>query len=176
VTGGKAGLIAALSLLAMTCACAPPSDTAERRETRTVATVASAENSLPPAENESEAPAAPAAPATPTRVATARVLPPLPGAKAAEPLDLPPSNASTDPTPFPTEVTRFMVDRDGCDHFRGEEPYDAERRAYLEKSIRDLCTGTDSKLADLRKRYAGNHDVTAALSGYEDRIEAAPTQ
>lgn len=69
-----------------------------------------------------------------------------------------------------------MVDRDGCDHFRGEEPYDAERRAYLEKSIRDLCTGTDAKLADLRQRYARNQDVMAALAGYEGRIEVDPDE
>jgi len=100
-----------------------------------------------------------------------------PGPADADALpDLPESNVAGDPKPFPTEVTTFMVDRDGCDHFRGEEPYDAERRAYLEKSIRDLCTGTDAKLADLRQRYAKNQDVMAALAGYEDRIEADPDE
>lgn len=88
------------------------------------------------------------------------------------PLDLPPATDLPDLQPFPDEVTRFMVDRDGCDHFRGEEPYDPERRAYLEQSIAQLCTGTDTRLADLRQRYAGHPEVIAALSGYEDRIES----
>lgn len=89
----------------------------------------------------------------------------------AQPLDLPESNAATDAPPFPAEVTAFMVDRDGCDHFRGEEPYDAERAAYLEQSVRELCKGSDEKLIQLRRRYAAEPDVVVALSHYEDRIE-----
>jgi hypothetical protein len=91
------------------------------------------------------------------------------------PLDLPPSNAATDAAPFPDEVTSFMVDRDGCDHFRGEEPYDAERRAFLQENITELCTGTDARLAQLRRRYADDPDVIAALGNYEDRIESPAT-
>jgi hypothetical protein len=90
---------------------------------------------------------------------------------ASPPRDLPASNATADPRPFPSAVTAFMVDRDGCDHFRGEEAYDDDRRAFLEDSIRQLCTGTDTRLAALRKRYAGDPDVTAALANYEDEIE-----
>ncbi|BBF71269.1 hypothetical protein SBA_ch1_34690 [Sphingomonas bisphenolicum] len=86
-------------------------------------------------------------------------------------LDLPPSDDGGSALPFPQEVTAFMVDRDGCDHFRGEEPYDAERRAYIAENIAELCSGTDAKLAMLRRRYAGDRSVTAALRGYEDRIE-----
>ncbi|WHO38033.1 hypothetical protein PMI04_015910 [Sphingobium sp. AP49] len=87
------------------------------------------------------------------------------------PLDLPPSDDAAQPEPFPAEVTAFMVDRDSCDHFRGEEPYDAERRAYIEESIAELCTGTDVKLATLRHRYDKVPEVIAALHGYDDRIE-----
>ena len=64
-----------------------------------------------------------------------------------------------------------MVDRDGCDHFRGEEPHDAERRAYIAESVAELCTGTDARLAMLRRRYAADPSVIAALKGYEDRVE-----
>lgn len=94
--------------------------------------------------------------------------------KAAQSLDLPESTAAEAPL-FPAEVTTFMVDRDGCDHFRGEEPYGAERAAYLEQSIRELCTGSDAKLAKLRRRYAAEPDVIAALGNYEDQIES-PTE
>ncbi|WP_336973532.1 hypothetical protein [Sphingobium aromaticiconvertens] len=93
-------------------------------------------------------------------------------AEAAQSLDLPASNAATDAPVFPAEVTTFMVDRDGCDHFRGEEPYDAERAAYLEQSIRELCAGSDARLAKLRRRYAEEPDVIAALGNYEERIES----
>jgi hypothetical protein len=87
-------------------------------------------------------------------------------------LDLPPSPDAAQATTFPDEVTSFMVDRDSCDHFRGEEPYDGERRVYLAENIAELCTGTDAKLAMLRRRYADNAGVIAALRGYEDHIEA----
>lgn len=86
-------------------------------------------------------------------------------------LDLPASPDAALAMPFPQEVTSFMVDRDSCDHFRGEEPYDAERRVFLMESIAELCTGTDAKLAMLRRRYAGDPAVIAALHGYDDHIE-----
>lgn len=113
------------------------------------------------------------APVANVAVAVAPISRPAPvrSAKAAQSLDLPASNAAIDAPAFPAEVTTFMVDRDGCDHFRGEEPYDAERAAYLEQSIRDLCKGSDAKLAKLRRRYAEDADVIAALGNYEDRIE-----
>lgn len=91
------------------------------------------------------------------------------------PLDLPPSDDDGSVEPFPREVTTFMVDRDGCDHFRGEQPHDAERRAYIAENVAELCTGTDARLAMLRRRYAADPAVMAALKSYEDRIEAPVT-
>ena len=90
--------------------------------------------------------------------------------------DLPPSDGAADPTPFPDEVTRYMVDRDSCDHFRGEEAYDTERLAYLQDNIAALCTGTDARLALLRHRYAHDPAVMSALSGYDERIEGNASQ
>ncbi|MFK4794428.1 hypothetical protein [Sphingobium sp. ZW T5_29] len=89
-----------------------------------------------------------------------------------ESLDLPPSPDAAQLTAFPDEVTSFMVVRDSCDHFRGEEPYDGERRVFLAESVARLCTGTDAQLAMLRRRYAGDPSVVYALRGYEDRIES----
>lgn len=83
-------------------------------------------------------------------------------------------NATQKTAPFPAEVTDFMVTRDGCDHFRGEEPYDEERRAYLEDNVQNLCTGSDAKLTDLRHRYAKDADVMMALKNYEIEIDATP--
>lgn len=107
-----------------------------------------------------------ATPAAPSPIVTVRAQP------APEfPLDLPPSDAAASVEPFPREVTQFMVSRDSCDHFRGEEPYDAERRAYIADNVAILCHGSDATLAMLRRRYVANPSVTAALNGYEDRIE-----
>ncbi|WP_176596256.1 MULTISPECIES: hypothetical protein [Sphingobium] len=90
--------------------------------------------------------------------------------------DLPPADGAADARPFPDEVTRYMVDRDSCDHFRGEEAYDAERLAYLQENIAELCTGTDTRLALLRQLYAHDPAVISALSGYDERIEGNASQ
>ncbi|BAV64316.1 hypothetical protein [Sphingobium cloacae] len=95
-----------------------------------------------------------------------------PGRPPYRPVDLPASGSTAPVAPFPQEVTNYMVERDSCDHFRGEEPYDADRRAYLAENIAELCTGTDGRLAALRMRYADDPTVLAALSGYEERIES----
>lgn len=107
-----------------------------------------------------------AAPAKPSPVVTVRAQP-----APRHSLDLPPSDDDMSALPFPQEVTSFMVDRDGCDHFRGEEPYDAERRAYIAENIAELCQGTDARLAMLRRRYAGDRSVTTALKSYDAHIE-----
>jgi len=116
----------------------------------------------------------------PTVTASLRPLPTKPSIADSPPPayvpDLPPSDGAADAQPFPDEVTRYMVDRDSCDHFRGEEAYDAERLAYLQENIAELCTGTDARLALLRQLYARDPAVMSALSGYDDRIEGNASQ
>ncbi|MEJ2222726.1 MAG: hypothetical protein P8X80_18210 [Desulfobacterales bacterium] len=41
----------------------------------------------------------------------------------------------------------------------------------MEKNIIELCTGTDSKLANLKEKYRENSVVIERLSVYEDGIE-----
>lgn len=72
---------------------------------------------------------------------------------------------------LPAEVMAFRAKRDLCDHFRGEEPYDAKRAAFLKAEMVRTCSGTDQALADLRRRYASDPKVIAALKDYESRIE-----
>lgn len=65
---------------------------------------------------------------------------------------------------FPVEVTRFLDRRMECEHWMGEEPYDAERRAEIEDAISDLrCARLGRDEARLRKRYAKRADVIAKL-------------
>ena len=53
---------------------------------------------------------------------------------------------------LPADVAKFKERRDICDHFRGEEPYDAERRKFLEENLNKYCTGTDKELASLKAK------------------------
>jgi hypothetical protein len=75
-------------------------------------------------------------------------------------------------TRLPREVTRFVESRDLCDHFRGEEPYDAERRAFLKQRMNELCNGTDRRLAALKRKYRADSSVQKKLKEYEVEIES----
>lgn len=72
---------------------------------------------------------------------------------------------------FPEDVTRFIEGREACDHFRGEAPYDADRRKFLEQQAQKFCAGTDKQLAELKKKYQGDTAVTTKLAEYETDIE-----
>lgn len=154
-------LVPMVMMLALVAGCRASDDSAQADNgVPTPLAVVAPDNAVPPP------PAPPVTPPKPGPVVTVRAQP-----APYFPLDLPPSDVAASAAPFPREVTEFMVARDGCDHFRGEEPYDAERRVYIEESIAELCQGTDAKLAMLRRRYAGDPSVLSALKGYEDRIE-----
>ncbi|MFC7288007.1 hypothetical protein ACFQPC_08170 [Herminiimonas glaciei] len=77
---------------------------------------------------------------------------------------------------LPADVARFVEKRDGCDHFRGEEAYDEERRQFLLKNMNKLCRGTDARLLQLKKKYAGRPAVIGKLNDYEEQIEAGSSK
>jgi hypothetical protein len=72
---------------------------------------------------------------------------------------------------MPDEVKQFQKDRDLCDHFRGEDGYDQERRKFLHEQMKTYCTGSDAKLSRLRLKYQNDKAVLNSLKNYEDRIE-----
>ena len=68
---------------------------------------------------------------------------------------------------FPSNVQRFMVKRADCEHWIGEEGYDAPRKREIERAVRLTCTGVDRELDRLRKTYRRNPRVLAALKDYD---------
>ena len=82
-----------------------------------------------------------------------------------------PVAASSPAASLPPEVLAFKLKRDDCDHFRGEDATDAERRKFLAAALALSCTGTDQALAGLRQRHAGDAAAIAALKDYDDKIE-----
>ncbi len=73
---------------------------------------------------------------------------------------------------LPADVQTFVAERETCDHFRGEEPYDVERRREIEAALDRYCRGTDARLKGLKKKYrnapAAIRDV---LNGFEYPVE-----
>ncbi len=59
--------------------------------------------------------------------------------------------------------TRFEM----CEHFSGEEPYDAERRAFLEQAVAEHCPGLDRELAELKERFRDDAKILKTLKNYE---------
>ena len=64
---------------------------------------------------------------------------------------------------LPDEVAAFIQRHEACEHFAGEEAYDEERRAFLEKAVNEVCTGHDRQLATLRQQYQDNPDALQAM-------------
>jgi hypothetical protein len=81
--------------------------------------------------------------------------------------------ADETPIKLPKDVSIFIENRDLCDHFRGEDPYDEERRVFLEENISKFCTGTDAELFELKQKYHNNSSIMEVLNRYEDKIEAS---
>ncbi|MGI4846343.1 MAG: hypothetical protein ACRYF7_23875 [Janthinobacterium lividum] len=74
---------------------------------------------------------------------------------------------------LPSDVAKYVEQREGCDHFRGEipDPPDKQRMREIEREIRKLCTGTDKKLVQLKRKYARNQSIMKRLNEFEEKIE-----
>ncbi len=75
------------------------------------------------------------------------------------------------PSQFPKDVAAFLAERESCDHWRGEAGYDDERQADINWSICQSCTGTDAKLAILKKKYRASRVIVEKLDELEPQIE-----
>lgn len=64
----------------------------------------------------------------------------------------------------PRPVINFIERRAGCNHFAGEEPYDAERSLFLARQMRRLrCATLERDEAALRRRYRARSDTASVL-------------
>ena len=75
--------------------------------------------------------------------------------------------------PYPPDVRNFIAKREDCEHFLGEipEPEQKHRMREVMREIKVLCTGTDRRLAKLKKKYANNPPVLKRLAEFDTRIE-----
>jgi hypothetical protein len=77
---------------------------------------------------------------------------------------------------LPKEVKRFLDERKTCDHFRsepieGDMPGMKERREYVIDSMYIYCSGTDKRLATLKKRYGEHSKAMRLLNRLDEKIE-----
>ncbi|WP_343237266.1 hypothetical protein [Xanthomonas sp.] len=67
---------------------------------------------------------------------------------------------------MPPDVRAFVARQDTCEHFAGEEPYDAERRRELDAAIDEFCSGNDATWTRLRERHRHDPQRAAWLRRY----------
>ena len=81
--------------------------------------------------------------------------------------------AAPAPQRLPPDVRRFIDKRDTCEHWIGEEGYDAARQREINRNVRQSCTGVDRELIVRAKRvvgletFASQYGVFDALSPEE---------
>ncbi|MGY4395098.1 hypothetical protein ACVWZA_000259 [Sphingomonas sp. UYAg733] len=68
---------------------------------------------------------------------------------------------------LPGDVQHFIARYEDCQHWAGEEPYDAERGNEISAAIEETCRGIDAKLRKLTTRYRSSPDVAATLARYK---------
>jgi hypothetical protein len=70
---------------------------------------------------------------------------------------------------LPHAVSAYIDRRQGCNHWAGEEGYDAARRAEINKAIADLkCTALGRDERALRHRYRHNPAVLGQIKKARD--------
>ncbi|HYI41090.1 MAG TPA: hypothetical protein VE053_12305 [Allosphingosinicella sp.] len=71
----------------------------------------------------------------------------------------------------PRKVATFVERRANCNHFAGEEGYDAERAAYLKKTIRELkCARLSRDERKLTRIYRDRPEILRLLKDSEDLL------
>jgi hypothetical protein len=64
----------------------------------------------------------------------------------------------------PADVKAFVMRARGCGHWAGEEPYNKERAADINKALTELkCDQLDAAEVALRRKYAGSLAAQQAL-------------
>ena len=86
------------------------------------------------------------------------------------------AEAAAWPSTWPQDITRFLQQRQQCDHWRGEDAYDRERLADIQWMTCQHCRGTDARLQALARKYANRADILAQLQTLEPRVEPSPRE
>lgn len=69
----------------------------------------------------------------------------------------------------PRAVRAFIARRTDCNHWGGEEPYDAARRREIKRAVRGLrCTRLDKDEAELIRRYRSAPALIELLDAVRD--------
>ena len=68
------------------------------------------------------------------------------------------------PAWVPSDVRGFVIDAQACIHFSGEESFDANRKAFLDRMMRENCTDLDKRKIELTRRYDRSKNIKDLIS------------
>lgn len=63
-------------------------------------------------------------------------------------------------------IDRFAAAFAECEHWTGEEAYDAARGREIARNVKALCTGLDRRLRTLRRIHRGDPVAMARLAAF----------
>ena len=71
----------------------------------------------------------------------------------------------------PAQIVELVRRRSECDHWTGEEPYDRQRAAEIERAVRELrCATLERDEAAARQRHSGNPVALQLLDIARDNL------
>lgn len=75
--------------------------------------------------------------------------------------------------PLPADVQAYLERRRACEHFIGEEPFDAARRRFLHLRILQTCSGINEQGQATRELHGDNPKVLKLLEAHSEPIVLA---
>jgi hypothetical protein len=109
-----------------------------------------------PNDAKGDAAAAPAETVAPTEAAPA----------AAAPAEATPASG------LPADVAALQEQFDLCEHFAGEEPYDAARRKEINDALAENCKPVKAAMPAIEAKYRDNAAVMAAVKNWHELLDA----
>ena len=82
----------------------------------------------------------------------------------------PTADAAAAAVGLPADVEAQRRNAETCEHFAGEEPYDAERRRQIEQGLADSCGPLKAALPGLKAKHAGDPAVDAMLADWDELV------
>jgi len=94
--------------------------------------------------------------------------PPPPPQRPSAVADAPAPSAAA----LPADVEAQRANAETCEHFAGEEPYDADRLREINAALADTCKPLKAALPGLKAKYADDPAVTEVLAAWEEIAQA----
>ncbi len=89
-------------------------------------------------------------------------------APAAAPDAAAPAAADAPASDLPADVAALKEKYDNCEHFAGEEPYDADRRKQIEEAIEANCRPVKNALPALKAKYKDDARIMALIAPWDE--------